>query len=564
MSHARRVAAWAAGSALLVAFAASAIPLPKGERGEARKGKPSDRVAALGVGRDESGIDTCRSQPIVVMTPVDVMVATPPGQSDGGGGVAGTCPQEVSTWTNASFEGGQYIVQAGFAEGEMAAASFILSPDQFPLRIDSTEMIFATSNATVTTTTKWSVLVFEGTPANGQVIFSASSDGKIIPNLVMPPGTNGTNIFFQIDPGDPDQIIVQNNGSNTFSVAYRIDEHNNQVSNPCFVPPPSTSNAFPCTDVGGLAAPSGNWLFAIDCGPFGCPEGWNTFAQLPQICRPSGDWVLRVNWTSIICQTEGACCLPGNNCEFLTPENCLASGGTYLGDNVPCGIGACSAPTGACCFGAGGCQILTQAQCSQQGGQYLGNNTSCGGCASQTVACCFASTGGCLNLPAATCVAAGGVPGAPGSNCTGYICFPTGACCLPTGQCIGPVSPESCAAQGGSFQGNNTTCAGTSCPQPTGGCCFPNGFCLQLTEAECATVGATWKGFGTNCSDANGNGLPDACEGNPADLNGDGNVNASDLAILLSAWGQAGGAADINDDGVVNASDLSILLSAWS
>lgn len=50
------------------------------------------------------------------------------------------------------------------------------------------------------------------------------------------------------------------------------------------------------------------------------------------------------------------------------------------------------------------------------------------------------------------------------------------------------------------------------------------------------------------------------------DLNGDGVVNAADLALLLGAWGAAGGAAgaaDLNADGTVNAADLAILLSVW-
>jgi hypothetical protein len=47
----------------------------------------------------------------------------------------------------------------------------------------------------------------------------------------------------------------------------------------------------------------------------------------------------------------------------------------------------------------------------------------------------------------------------------------------------------------------------------------------------------------------------------PADLNGDGKVDAADLTILLSSWG--GGGADLNGDGVTDAADLTILLSAW-
>lgn len=49
----------------------------------------------------------------------------------------------------------------------------------------------------------------------------------------------------------------------------------------------------------------------------------------------------------------------------------------------------------------------------------------------------------------------------------------------------------------------------------------------------------------------------------PADISGDGAVTSADLALLLGAWGDAGGPADITGDGVVNSADLSQLLGAW-
>jgi len=54
--------------------------------------------------------------------------------------------------------------------------------------------------------------------------------------------------------------------------------------------------------------------------------------------------------------------------------------------------------------------------------------------------------------------------------------------------------------------------------------------------------------------------------GSAADLDGDGSVGASDLSLLLSAWGFAGGkgsVADLDGDGMVGASDLAIMLAAW-
>ena len=52
---------------------------------------------------------------------------------------------------------------------------------------------------------------------------------------------------------------------------------------------------------------------------------------------------------------------------------------------------------------------------------------------------------------------------------------------------------------------------------------------------------------------------PQAC---PADLSGDGEVRAADLAQLLAAWGTAS-AADLDGDGTVGSADLTTLLGAW-
>ena len=55
----------------------------------------------------------------------------------------------------------------------------------------------------------------------------------------------------------------------------------------------------------------------------------------------------------------------------------------------------------------------------------------------------------------------------------------------------------------------------------------------------------------------------DCTAANPADLNGDGTVDAADLSLLLGAWGTSGPTGDINNDGTVDAADLSLLLGAW-
>lgn len=53
---------------------------------------------------------------------------------------------------------------------------------------------------------------------------------------------------------------------------------------------------------------------------------------------------------------------------------------------------------------------------------------------------------------------------------------------------------------------------------------------------------------------------PPAC---PADLDGNGTVDAADLAGLLAAWGSSGSPADLDGNGTVDAADLAALLGAW-
>ena len=55
--------------------------------------------------------------------------------------------------------------------------------------------------------------------------------------------------------------------------------------------------------------------------------------------------------------------------------------------------------------------------------------------------------------------------------------------------------------------------------------------------------------------------------GCPADWDGDGSVNSSDISAFLATWlmsvGDGGLAADFSGDGEVNSSDISAFLAAW-
>ena len=424
-------------------------------------------------------------------------------------------------------------MQAGFAETEIAATSFLLEPSDFPLRVDLMEMIFATRSSTVQTTTHWSVMVWEGTPDNGTLVATFSSDGVLLPHIVLPPGDNGVNVAVSVDPGDPDQIIVTDDGSHTFSFGYRIDQHEGQVGSGCDLGDlPTCCNAFPVVDVSGLSSFTGNWLMGINCGPLGCPDngGWANFQQLPggpgQLCTPRGDWVMRVSWTALDCSGEpGACCLADGSCLDVTPDDCEFLQGGFEGQGSSCAATTCPEADQACCF----------------------------------------VNGSCLDLPPSSCEPAGGFPQGLNSICGQTECFASGACCLPDGTCADDMSPENCVAKDGLYQGSDTSCGGVECPDPLGACCFPTDFCLVLTEDECSSVGADWSGAQTDCTDADGDQVADVCESNcVADLTGDGQVDAADLADLLVVWGVCGDcSADFDGDGKVDAADLADLLVAW-
>ncbi len=445
----------------------------------------------------------------------------------------------VASHTDANFGGGSFIVQAGFAETEIAAAEYVLAAGQFPIRIDLCEFIIAQSNTIVSTTTKWSVLVWEGPPSTGSLIASYSSDDIILPHLRMSQGTQATNVQFLIDPGDPEQIIINDNPSHSFTIGFRIDDHNNQTGSACITAPPSNQNAFPTTDVSGLSQPTRNWLFGVNCGPIGCPAngGWARFSALASFCRPTGDWVMRATWTSLSCTPGvGACCLPDGSCIIATTTDCTNANGTFKGDGTTCDTAGCTAAPQACCF---------------------------------------PSTGGCLNLSPADCTLAGGVPGGVGTTCATYTCFPKGACCLPDGSCIDNISPTNCASLSGTYKGNNTTCGTVTCPPPTGACCFSTGFCLALSETDCSNAGGSWGGIGTDCADGNGNGTADDCEADcPSDVNGDGESDVLDFLDFLDAFGtcenmpapcngSTGVNADFNLDDFVDVLDFLDFLDAF-
>ena len=92
-----------------------------------------------------------------------------------GGGIAGACDAVVVAHTASDFGPGEYVAQGGFIEGEIAATSFELPPDAFPVRLDLFESLFATSSTVGETITEYAIYVWSGRPDSGTLVFSVEA-----------------------------------------------------------------------------------------------------------------------------------------------------------------------------------------------------------------------------------------------------------------------------------------------------------------------------------------------------------------------------------------------------
>ncbi len=120
---------------------------------------------------------------------------------------------------------------------------------------------------------------------------------------------------------------------------------------------------------------------------------------------------------------------------------------------------------------------------------------------------------------------------------------------------FGPLPDTDPANDGPDIDGDGICDGGDNCPVD-----------FNPGQADCDNDGigdlcAIGSGMSPDCQP---DGIPDVCDTCPADLTGDGMVNAADLALLLGAWGpNPGHCADFNNDGAVNAADLALLLGSW-
>jgi hypothetical protein len=135
--------------------------------------------------------------------------------------------------------------------------------------------------------------------------------------------------------------------------------------------------------------------------------------------------------------------------------------------------------------------------------------------------------------------------------CNPCITEPVGACCR-SSACT--VEVEVCC-DNGVFQGAGTACAPGAC---VGACC--DGAACTLTDgAACAAGGGIYHGNGTSCGTDPGN-LTTCC---PANFNGVGGVSVQDIFDFLSAYFAGQFTADFNHSMSITVQDIFDFLAAY-
>lgn len=84
-------------------------------------------------------------------------------------------------------------------------------------------------------------------------------------------------------------------------------------------------------------------------------------------------------------------------------------------------------------------------------------------------------------------------------------------------------------------------------PPPGSGACCAAGFCQIVTAAQCAALGASYRGKDSVCT-------PTSCC--LSDFNADGTVNVDDLFAFLNAWFARSLTADFDRNGVLSTEDI--------
>jgi len=137
----------------------------------------------------------------------------------------------------------------------------------------------------------------------------------------------------------------------------------------------------PCSVVDCAPDPIGACCLLASTGDFHCVEVPRSVC-LAEGGDYQGDGTVCSSDPTTSCPPPSACCLPDGACLELPPTVCLQEGGTPV-DGASCDVVYCGpVATGACCFPTPGtngfaCRVTTADDCLATGGEYLGDNTEC-------------------------------------------------------------------------------------------------------------------------------------------------------------------------------------------
>ncbi|HRX87354.1 MAG TPA: CARDB domain-containing protein, partial [Phycisphaerae bacterium] len=196
----------------------------------------------------------------------------------------------------------------------------------------------------------------------------------------------------------------------------------------------------------------------------------------------------------------GACCQVDGACSVGTEGDCAGTGGTFMGQNTTCTANQCD---GACCYPDGACLDLSINACTVSAGEFEGPLTACGTytCPVQAVGACCHTDDTCTLETELRCDGFGGSYQGDSTDCATAACAVRGACCLPTEVCA-ELTPVACSLQNGTYLGDGTPCTGIDCSMTEVGACYDifDWTCQETGAGICTALGGTFEGADTTCA----------------------------------------------------------------